>query len=408
MNITYLLGAGASANTIPIVKHMNQRISDIVYYLEKISTVKYDHLDISGYYSEIRGSLVAEKDVILDVIEDFNWLLSEAENYYSIDTLAKKYYLINNSEDYERLKKCLIIYFMIEQYVVIPDKNLYEEENLVISKDNQVQRGFTKQSIDKRYDSFFSSLAKPVDSGLEINKNVKIISWNYDIQIELSLMRFCGKDIDLIKNRYNIHPLLNKLDYNQNDTNSMDSFMVRKLNGNAIFNFSETNYNKHLTVFDYQTPDKCSHEQKLRTIFKTFKELDHKQNIACRFLNFAWECDEYFIKKFNARGRESFSSIIEEAEEISQKTEILVVIGYSFPISNRDIDSRILNNMGELKKVYVQDKYPQKIESTMRNAFSVLQRREYVDGLERKEKYKVDFHLDDNIDQFTIPYEMHK
>jgi hypothetical protein len=44
----------------------------------------------------------------------------------------------------------------------------------------------------------------------------------------------------------------------------------------------------------------------------------------------------------------------------------------------------------------------------MRNAFSVLQRREYVDGLERKEKYKVDFHLDDNIDQFTIPYEMHK
>ena len=45
--------------------------------------------------------------------------------------------------------------------------------------------------------------------------------------------------------------------------------------------------------------------------------------------------------------------------------EIIVVIGYSFPFFNRDIDRHILSKMENIRKIYIQDKVPNRIEQSI-------------------------------------------
>ena len=48
--------------------------------------------------------------------------------------------------------------------------------------------------------------------------------------------------------------------------------------------------------------------------------------------------------------------------QLVQEATALVVIGYSFPYFNRKIDRLIFENMPHLKKIYIQDKYPERIQ----------------------------------------------
>jgi|SRR6187402_223846 len=65
-------------------------------------------------------------------------------------------------------------------------------------------------------------------------------------------------------------------------------------------------------------------------------------------INFAWY-----------RDRELLGKIVETYNE----TEVLVVIGYSFPFFNRDVDREIIRSMSKLRKIYIQDCNPENIKS---------------------------------------------
>jgi hypothetical protein len=45
---------------------------------------------------------------------------------------------------------------------------------------------------------------------------------------------------------------------------------------------------------------------------------------------------------------------MERVIHATKNTEILVIIGYSFPFFNREVDRQILNSMLKLEKVYIQ------------------------------------------------------
>jgi hypothetical protein len=47
-------------------------------------------------------------------------------------------------------------------------------------------------------------------------------------------------------------------------------------------------------------------------------------------------------------------SVVDEAVAATEATDVLVVIGYSFPFFNRMIDRRIIRSMKKLTKVYFQ------------------------------------------------------
>ena len=72
-NIVYLLGAGASAQSMPLVSDFNARLSLFSYELFNAAKDSY------------------RKESRLDT--DIKKLIADEENHYSIDTLAKKYWL---------------------------------------------------------------------------------------------------------------------------------------------------------------------------------------------------------------------------------------------------------------------------------------------------------------------------
>jgi hypothetical protein len=163
--------------------------------------------------------------------------------------------------------------------------------------------------------------------------------------------------------------------------------------------------------------DRCAkmkfESDKFDALLEELEMLDFHNNIACRFFNFSWEA----LKNFTGRKHPQHETNLVEAERIATNTEILVVIGYSFPIFNREIDNRLFRKMDNLKKVYIQDKQPENIKSTMQNAFEVFQRKKTVNMfgnevtpsgslVDIQLADKVSFHLESNTNQFVIPYEL--
>jgi hypothetical protein len=91
----------------------------------------------------------------------------------------------------------------------------------------------------------------------------------------------------------------------------------------------------------------------------------------------------YAMKQSNKLANKAISNVFD--------TEILVVIGYSFPFFNRNIDRRIIQSMTNLKKIYLQSP----------EAMSLKDRLNAVINLEKIEVVPIK-----DTDQFILPYEL--
>ena len=407
--ITYLLGAGASANTIPIVGDMHERMKEVSRYFATIMnkyTIEKDHSKIYEFNQDLYNCL----GTLSNINDDLLWLIQEAGNYYTIDTLAKKFYLTSDDTNLKKLKKCLITYFTLEQILSIPTSK----------KDGY---NFTKQSIqdtiDKRYGSFITAITNkryPIDGGnpdglaaenlgFEIRRHIKILSWNYDMQFEKSVQFLLTKTIiQHIKNEFQILP--NKKSKNEvnNIPIDLDKFAMVKLNGDALwYRNTELIAKNKYAIFDGN-----NHMNKNEELLVDFLsmyagsgiEKDSEMEVSSiKSFNFAWEHDNNFIGKYPGHAKN-----LETAELIASETEILVVIGYSFPIFNREIDSKLFDRMNNLKKIYIQDKNPDRIESTIKNAFKIFGNDPAFWA--NNAKANISFHKESYTDQFVIPYEL--
>ena len=59
---------------------------------------------------------------------------------------------------------------------------------------------------------------------------------------------------------------------------------------------------------------------------------------------------------------EPTEALYKQIDTIMAKTNVLVIIGYTFPFFNREIDRRILSCLPPQAFVYIQDKYPNRIK----------------------------------------------
>lgn len=386
--VTYLLGAGASANTIPVVNNMVYRFEEIIHYLDRThkdlsNNVMYAQGIMKTRYPEILKNQI---NILLNFIEDLKWLRAEASRHQTIDTLAKKYYLIN-SEDLFRLKRTLVTYFTLEQLI-----------NIGPTSDRV--HGFVKKK-ELRYDSFFAALLNKKDKGeLEINPNVKILTWNYDLQIELGLKNYISEGVHLIKERYRIYPNNRSLSQPSDISNSRDSFQAVKLNGNAIWagpKEEKTGYNK--SVFDLYNSE-FDEEVLLGSILDEYKQLTVQEETlkqCLEYFNFSWESDDRFERKFP-----TYKIHQDVAVDIAKNTEILVIIGYSFPVFNRETDKRLIDSMEKIEKIYIQDPNADNIRSTLESGFELFSNYE-MRGNTRGE---LPVEIQTGVDQFIIPFEL--
>ena len=313
--ITYLLGAGASYGSRK--KNEEGKIVSFTRGLPVVNELERA-IELLKRLGGASGIIVPAKEAEkLEVsIEQYNYvqnrlsmLQKACASYPTIDTLSKQLYVTNrsfHSMDYEELKRLLTVALLMMQ---------------------------DEGKRDLRYDGFIASL---------INKTRKfppmtILSWNYDVQFEMAYSGYF-KEERYIPSLWKELNVFNKMF--PTDFDVMNPFAMMKLNGTALFKESsmtitEANVQKEEKIIDCfyggsnMKPYQYGYEYLYRANYETL-------------LSYAWEDNNMVALQKNIEMR-------------TYDTRELVVIGYSFPYVNNEVDTFILQNMSKLERVVVQD-----------------------------------------------------
>jgi hypothetical protein len=305
-NITYLIGAGASAKALPTVKQ-TESTAGISQALRNCAFNLNSDLTISHVY----------KEYVNQIILDLNWIADNSDKFGTPDTFAKFLYLQDRSS-LPRLKNTLSLYFTIEQFI--------------------------NNKIDQRALIFLTTV---MQIGNVFPTNIKILNWNYDFQIQLAAETYRKEEFHLGVTSIHSPPLIAYypslgFEFNMNHDQSSKEFSLVHLNGIAGF-FHNEDARSNLNFFINEKP---------KDINEIFEKIS-KSNIRNHtLLTFAWE--ESTEAAHILRQRINF------AKKTVINTDILVIIGYSFPFFNRNVDKQIfeaLKESGKLRKIIYQDPY---------------------------------------------------
>ncbi len=334
--ITYLLGAGASAKVLPTVK-ATQSTRGIANSLREFSTQLTNNSNIDSKYNPFVENLA----------KDLNWVAENSDKFGTPDTYAKYLYLRERSK-LDNLKSALSIYFTHEQII--------------------------NKKFDDRALIFLTTVM--FDGGF-FPPNINILNWNYDFQIELAGQIFREENYSQIQSAISVHqpPLISYYPpIGARTINPNKKFQLVHLNGIAG-SYHASQYKSTMNAFLNKPID----------INDFLNRFWFDPDINHDLLTFAWETDTKASNHLDQR--------IEYAQAIASDTNILVVIGYSFPFFNREIDKKIfesLKSSGNLKKIFFQDPY--KKGDFLRNQFSLSDEIEIL-------------HIED-VDNYYVPLEL--
>jgi hypothetical protein len=305
--ITYLLGAGASFGNqrpidfekividktnhhnlkfggLPIVSEVNQRFKRLSFYIENRPIYSSYESYMKKHFPEKERLRIFEyAELVKEIAEKIRIFGATLGKHASFDTLARKYYLVNDPLLNE-VKLFIDLLYCVEQMI---------------------------EGLDKRYDLFFSTILKKSEKSIKKPREIHIISWNYDVQVELSLSYFypTTKSLDDLRNMLRVYE---KSDPLGETTHYLEDFSVIKLNGTIGHNLSTDDF----------LEERSNNPSYLFNFIINYYKSNNENNI-----NFAWEKDD--LKLSNS-------------EKILMDSDILVVIGYSFPTFNREVDKRLL------------------------------------------------------------------
>lgn len=330
--ITYLIGAGASYKALPIVSEIPEKLEEMVSFIEI-------------YNKEKLGKIVH--------LNSLRKTTNEIAQHASIDTLARKYWLKyqdHTAPEYIWIKQiitCLLIYEQVDKITLNSKGHAHPTKE-------------TRKSylLDPRYEAFFASI---LTEKFSLPNTISIVSWNYDFQIEKAF-NFYYPSVSLMETGKAIG-----IDYYV----AKSSSNLIKLNGTSFFVDGVDN-----EQIDYRT-----YNNELNTLF--LKILRDKPQIGTGpypGIKFAWEVNSDLATSNRERAEEKISSC-----------DYVVVIGYSFPIFNREIDIELFKNFNG-EKIYIQD--------TSERVNQIKNQLESIkSGLSQKCETQT------NLDQFLIPNE---
>ena len=165
-----------------------------------------------------------------------------------------------------------------------------------------------------------------------------------------------------------------------------DRFSLVKLNGTAFF--EQTKSGTTLQFGNYRgdywadMPDNSKFE-----IFEDF--LAHAE-----YENGPYQCGLFYAWEHFATMEADF---IKDLRKKMADTQILVIIGYSFPYVNRKVDKMLFEYMPNLSEVYIQDIHFLDIEERIKTI---------KDSVGDKPFAAINIHSTDNCSQFIIPNEL--
>lgn len=312
--VTYLIGAGASSHSLPLITGVPELIQNEIWHFEK----SLEELP-SGNKS---------KPILHELIQNFQWLYENTEVHSTIDTFAKKLYITSQFKELDKFKKTIAVFLLFQEM---------------------------RNNVDIRYDTFFASI---LENSLELPTNVKIMSWNYDLQFERAYTSYSQRELNI-----SIKEL--KVNFPNNQFDKYDDNFIHKINGMIWIN---SELSQKLL---YNAVDKSAGDGFIKLLLDCY-EFIIKNNHWERIL-FAWENDN--LNK----------SRVAEIRDDLIDTEILVCIGYSFPYFNRKVDKYIIQSMKKLEKVYFQNPDPNQNYERFRTIRSDLRDDQFIRNSNCKE-----------------------
>lgn len=322
--LTYILGAGASYQSIPVVKTFSSRFKEFVSHIENLR-FQYPHIYTSA----------------CNAVKIFS---NQINSHQSFDTYFKKLFHTKEIELIAISKRILNLYFIWEHL-----KEDYETER---RKENQFseRREFTeydfekKSKIDKRYDALVAGLLKPIKGKTEVFCKTNFITWNYDLNLFLSLKNYFSPEST-------IGQFKDSIQKSSFEWNIYDQISVINMNGYFYSNEFDgiENLNRDLS-FEHILMKKNNNG-----FFET--EIVNKD---AELIKFAWESELHQAKI---------------AKEKIQASKNIVAIGYTFPLYNRLIDFSYLetNDLGYDKRMIIQDPNADKIRQNLLDLFELIE-----------------------------------
>lgn len=324
----FLFGAGASAKALPINNALTDRIKNLAQNLrQQLSPLNSEH---STSHPEL-------EDLLNTLIDDLEWVYEISKKYNTVDTWAKELTFNNNISDLNRLKIALITFFELEP------RTRYLND---------------KPDLDSRYLKFFNDIWPEVSG--DIKKPIKIISWNYDTQLELGRARYIDYAVNfteeycLDSNLYALQVVSKNTDMPQYDLHQKP-FSCYLLNGIACMT-----RNKKPNAIDNNGLGQDLTKDNLPIFLLEYKGARNVTKEQMPAISYAWEADTNLG-----------NNVLKLAQEAVKGAEVLVIIGYSFPDGeNTKVDEKILSSMQSLEVIYIQDLYPDSVTERLQNFYN--------------------------------------
>jgi predicted GIY-YIG superfamily endonuclease len=243
-----------------------------------------------------------------------------------MDTLAKRIYQHQNfdkNQNYRRYKLFLQLIFCFQHFCSL------------VRPESDGDLGIRPNYGDPRYENLIRTIGEITDNPdkelmVEIPNNFNFVTWNYDVLFETTIVK------DKKQGGIDNYRIVDCFQGKEKNNDVYGGAKILKLNGTAFDNstnedifLKDNNGNNHDDYF-------------FGTLDKLFKSHTKSNPI-----NFAWE-------------NQNDAKLKEKLKELAEKTDIVVIIGYSFPTVNRLIDQAFFSNLRDKKdfkttlKVYIQ------------------------------------------------------
>jgi hypothetical protein len=308
-NVTYLFGAGASCQAIPMVNRISAELEHFAGILR--SNTLQGQSDGTPN-EQIKEQLLVTLEQVLVGIAKFG----------TIDGYAKQLWLTIQHTQLTKVKAAISYYFTVRQ---LGPAGIFMDE----------ERSFFEK-VDGRYYQLLSRYMKPGINGPELPSNINVLTWNYDFQIEMTLMK--THELDYVSEVFDRVAIVPDISHRNSG-----SGQILHLNGIAGSYVLEDG--RYQSIYD-----RHAHTADIAGIMSECIFVIQSANRGQVSFNdtfaFAWENSAVSQKA------------IETAKHLLRKTDTLVVVGYSFPYYNTDVDRELISSMNlnaANKKLFYQD-----------------------------------------------------
>ena len=284
-----------------------------------------------------------------EVHQKLSLLKQACAAYPTIDTFAKQLYVTNRP-----------FFASSKEVLTYDDLKRYLSTALLMMQDEKKR--------DLRYDGFIASL---IGRDRQLPP-MTILSWNYDVQFEMAYSGYytIERYIPSLWKELNVFNKMYPTDFNVSNP-----FAMMKLNGTALF--TDSNLDKwEVKEKKVNRITDCFYGGENLTPYQYGLGYLNGGNFE-GLLSYAWEEDNMILLHKNIEMR-------------TYDTRELVVVGYSFPYVNNEMDTFILQNMSKLEKVVVQD-------------LNFEDLKERIEGIIEPTKRNVKIVPKNSLQQFYIP-----